>query len=201
MKHIAITGGIGSGKSFVCAKLADYGIEVYDCDSAAKRLWATDLTLRRRLIEIVGGDVYVGNVLQKRVLAQYLLRSDDNKLIIDNLIHPAIARDFLRSGHGWLESAILFDSGFYKRVRFDLKVCVSAPLETRLSRIMRRDGISEAKAMEWIGRQWSQDRVESLCDFVVMNDGKQDLDSQIRQMVAMAAKAGQEYRQDKKNII
>ncbi len=196
MRHIAITGGIGSGKSFVCTKLKDHGISVYDCDSAAKRLWATDTDLRQQLKEIVGDDVYINNVLQKRVLAQYLLKSDDNKLTIDNLIHPAIARDFLRSGHGWLESAILFDSGFYKRVNFDFKVCVSAPLETRVERVMRRDGISQAKAMEWIGRQWSQDKVESLCDFVIVNDGKQDLDSQIKQLIDAETKAGREQQQD-----
>ncbi len=183
MKYIAITGGIGSGKSFVCKKLKDYGIEVYDCDSAAKRLWATDMTLQRKLREIVGDDVYINNVLQKRVLAQYLLKSDDNKLTIDNLIHPAIASDFLQSGLGWLESAILFDSGFHKRVNFDFKVCVSAPLETRLERVMQRDGITQERAMEWIGRQWSQDRVEQLCDFIIVNDGKQDLDRQIKQLI------------------
>ncbi len=180
MKHIAITGGIGSGKSFVCRKLKVYGIEVYDCDSAAKRLWATDTTLRQELQGIVGEGVYINNVLQKDVLRQYLLRSEANKLTIDNLIHPAIARDFLRSGHGWLESAILFDSGFYKRVHFDYKVCVSAPLQTRVERVMLRDGVSEDTAMKWIGRQWSQDKVESLCDFVIINDGMQDLDRQIR---------------------
>lgn len=196
MRHIAITGGIGSGKSFVCTKLKDHGISVYDCDSAAKRLWATDTDLQQQLKEIVGDDVYINNVLQKRVLAQYLLKSDDNKLTIDNLIHPAIARDFLQSGHGWLESAILFDSGFYKRINFDFKVCVSAPLETRVERVMRRDGISQAKAMEWIGRQWSQDKVESLCDFVIVNDGKQDLDSQIKQLIDAETKAGREQQQD-----
>lgn len=196
MRHIAITGGIGSGKSFVCTKLKDHGISVYDCDSAAKRLWATDTDLRQQLKEIVGDNVYINNVLQKRVLAQYLLKSDDNKLTIDNLIHPAIACDFLQSGYGWLESAILFDSGFYKRVNFDFKVCVSAPLETRVERVMRRDGISQAKAMEWIGRQWSQDKVESLCDFVIVNDGKQDLDSQIKQLIDAETKAGREQQQD-----
>ena len=180
MKHIAITGGIGSGKSFVCRKLKDYGIEVYDCDSAAKRLWSTDAILRRELQGIVGEGVYVDKVLQKDVLRQYLLRSEANKLTIDNLIHPAIARDFLLSGHGWLESAILFDSGFYKRLHFDYKVCVSAPLQTRVERVMLRDGISEEKAKKWIGSQWSQDKVESLCDFVIVNDGKRDLDRQIR---------------------
>ena len=183
MKHIAITGGIGSGKSFVCKKLGDYGIEVYDCDSAAKRLWAADENLRRQLTEIVGNDVYINNVLQKRVLAQYLLRSDDNKLAIDNLIHPAVARDFLRSGLTWLESAILFDSGFDKRVRFDLKVCVSAPLETRLERVTRRDGISRDKALEWIAKQMDQQEVQRRADYVVINDGILDLAPQIERIL------------------
>lgn len=53
---------------------------------------------------------------------------------------------------------------------------------------MRRDGISREKAMEWIGRQWSQDKVESLCHFVVHNDGKQDLDCQIRQLIDCVTK-------------
>ena len=187
MKHIAITGGIGSGKSFVCKKLGDYGIEVYDCDSAAKRLWAADENLRRQLTEIVGNDVYINNVLQKRVLAQYLLRSDDNKLAIDNLIHPAVARDFLRSGLTWLESAILFDSQFDRRVSFDRVVCVSAPLEVRLARVMSRDGIDRAKALEWVGRQMSQDEVERRSDFVIVNDGSADLDSQLTQLLSAVA--------------
>lgn len=109
MKHIAITGGIGSGKSFVCKRLGKYGIQVYDCDQVAKRLWATDEKLQQDLKAIVGDEVYINNVLQKRVLAQYLLKSEANKITIDNLIHPAIARDFLQSGYSWLESAILFD--------------------------------------------------------------------------------------------
>lgn len=183
MKHIAITGGIGSGKSFVCKQLEPYGISVYDCDQAAKRLWATDRNLQQELKAIVGEDVYINNVLQKRVLAQYLLKSEANKLVIDNLIHPAIARDFLQSGYSWLESAILFDSGFYKRIDFDFIVCVSAPLEVRLQRVMKRDGITEAKALEWIKKQWSQERVEQHSNFVIVNDGKQDLDNQIKELI------------------
>jgi dephospho-CoA kinase len=183
MKHIAITGGIGSGKSFVCKRLGKYGIQVYDCDQAAKRLWATDEKLQQDLKAIVGDEVYINNVLQKRVLAQYLLKSEANKITIDNLIHPAIAHDFLQSGYSWLESAILFDSGFYKRIDFDFIVCVSAPLEVRVQRVMKRDGISEAKALEWIGKQWPQEKVEQHSNFVIVNDGERDLNSQIRELI------------------
>ncbi len=183
MKHIAITGGIGSGKSFVCKQLEKYDIKVYDCDQAAKRLWATDETLQRDLKAIVGDDVYINNVLQKRVLAQYLLKSEANKLTVDNLIHPVIAHDFLQSGYSWLESAILFDSGFYKRIDFDFIVCVSAPLETRVQRVMERDGITESKALEWIHKQWPQEKVEQHSNFVIVNDGVRDLDEQIEKLI------------------
>ena len=183
MKHIAITGGIGSGKSFVCRRLEQYGIKVYDCDAAAKRLWATDEALQHDLADIVGKDVYINKVLQKRVLAQYLLKSEANKLTVDNLIHPVIARDFLQSGYSWLESAILFDSGFYKRIDFDFIVCVSAPLETRVQRVMKRDGITEEKALEWIHKQWPQEKVEQHSDYVIVNDGIRDLDDQIKELL------------------
>lgn len=150
---------------------------------SAKRLWATDETLQRDLKAIVGDDVYINNVLQKRVLAQYLLKSEANKLTVDNLIHPVIAHDFLQSGYSWLESAILFDSGFYKRIDFDFIVCVSAPLETRVQRVMERDGITESKALEWIHKQWPQEKVEQHSNFVIVNDGVRDLDEQIEKLI------------------
>ena len=127
--------------------------------------------------------VYINKVLQKRVLAQYLLKSEANKLTVDNLIHPVIARDFLQSGYSWLESAILFDSGFYKRIDFDFIVCVSAPLETRVQRVMKRDGITEEKALEWIHKQWPQEKVEQHSDYVIVNDGIRDLEDQIKELL------------------
>lgn len=183
MRYVAITGGIGSGKSFVCHLLENRGIRVYDCDSAAKRLWATDVKLRDALCRLVGDSVYSGMVLQKRVLAQFLLESETHKQAVNDIIHPAVADDFLHSGMQWLESAILFDSGFIHRVPFDYKVCVTAPLEIRLKRVMLRDGITRERALEWIGRQWSQEKVAALCDFVINNDGVADLETQITRLL------------------
>lgn len=85
MKRIAITGGIGSGKSFVCRLLAQRGIQVYDCDAAAKRLMRTDAVLQRQLRELVGDDVYQGHDLQKRVLASFcwpLMRTSRRSTIL-----------------------------------------------------------------------------------------------------------------------
>ena len=180
---IAITGGIGSGKSYVCQLLEKHGIKVYDCDAAAKRLMRTSATLRQQLRQLVGPQVYRGCILQKRVLAEFLLASEANKQAVNEIVHPAVALDFIESDYQWLESAILFDSGFHRRVPFSFVVCVSAPEGVRVQRIMARDGISEAKALEWIHRQMPQEQVEGLSNFVIHNDGVMQLEPQVDKLL------------------
>ena len=180
---IAITGGIGSGKSYVCQLLEKHGIKVYDCDAAAKRLMRTSATLRQQLRQLVGPQVYRGCILQKRVLAEFLLASEANKQAVNEIVHPAVALDFIESDYQWLESAILFDSGFHRRVPFSFVVCVSAPEDVRVQRIMARDGISEAKALEWIHRQMPQEQVEGLSNFVIHNDGVMQLEPQVDHLI------------------
>ena len=84
---IAITGGIGSGKSYVCRILEKQGIRVYDCDDEAKRLMRTDARLQAGLKKLVGEQVYSAEgVLQKPVLAQFLLAGEANKQAVNDAI-------------------------------------------------------------------------------------------------------------------
>lgn len=182
-KRVAITGGIGSGKSYVCRRLERHGIRVYDCDTAAKRLMRDSDELREALRQLVGDEVYVDNVLQKPVMARFLLKSEANKQAVNDVVHPAVARDFEESGYTWLESAILFDSGFDMRTRFDYIICVTAPLEVRIRRVMKRDGISRQQALEWIQRQLPQDEVRARSDFEIVNNGKANIEKQIETII------------------
>ena len=177
--HIAITGGIGSGKSFVCDILRRRGFGVYDCDAAAKRLMATDKDLQRELSQLVGNGVYSSGVLQKSVLAQFILESEDNKQAVNHIVHPAVAADYLSSGCQWLESAILFDANFDQRVTFDIIIGVVAPDEVRTERIMTRDGISREQALQWIGCQMPQETVARLCDYIITNGTGDDVEAQV----------------------
>lgn len=176
---IAITGGIGSGKSYVCRLLSVRGIRVYDCDAAAKRLMRTSSELRRELKALVGPDVYAGDVLQKKVMARFMLAGEENIRAVNDIVHPAVARDFLASGMDWIETAILFDSRFDERVSLDRVICVTAPDEVRIDRIMARDGITRSQALEWMRRQMPQNEVVDRSDYVIVNDGIQSLDLQI----------------------
>ena len=189
--YIAITGGIGSGKSFVCRLLEERGISIYDCDAAAKRLMRTSPTLRRQLERLIPGSTSPtpsAGSLDKAVIARFLLASEENARAIDNLVHPAVARDFKRSGLQWLESAILFQSGFHHRVNFSHIIAVTAPQEVRLQRVMARDGISHEKALEWMARQWPEEEIVKLSDHVIVNDGVQPLPPQIDAILGSLSK-------------
>ncbi len=168
---VGITGGIGSGKSYVCRLLAERGIMVYDSDSAAKRLMRESEDLRKQLTRLIGPETYLKEEcedwkakrdhscwrLNKAAVAQFLLASQQNAQAIDAIVHPAVFRDFEQSGAQWLESALLFESGMNRFV--DCVIVVTAPEEVRITRIAKRDGISPEKAREWIARQWPQEEI------------------------------------------
>ena len=204
MKYVAITGGIGSGKSYICKLLADHGVRVYDCDIEARRLMNEDKDMQEALCHLVGKPVFQHGILQKSILTHFLLASEDNQQAVNEIIHPAVAADFKRSGYTWLESAILFDSGFDRRVNFSYRVCVSAPLDIRVERIMHRNGISRSKALEWVRGQMPQDKVAARCDFVIVNDGSRPLASQVERLLssvpAGCLQTGQEWRPGRTRI-
>ena len=177
MVKVAVTGGIGCGKSYVCKLLGERDIRVYDCDRAAKRIMASSLKIQDELRKLVGDSVYSDGVLNKAVLAAFLLKSEDNTTAVNKIVHPAVADDFVKSGDKWMECAILFSSGFDKLV--DKVICVTAPLEVRVERIIQRDGITREKALEWMDKQQPQEQMVSLSDYEIINDGEADLEEQI----------------------
>ncbi len=168
--NIGITGGIGSGKSYICKRLAKYGINVYNCDDAAKRLIRESSSLQHQIKDLVGS-------LEKAAISRFLLSSEDHQKALNGIIHPAVFHDFQISGFHWMESAILYESGANKLV--DKVVVVTAPEEVRIHRIMQRDNITRENVMQWLSRQWPQEKVCSLADYEIINDGTSDIDCQI----------------------
>ena len=125
----------------------------------------------------MGDEVCRDGVLQKAVLAEFLLASEDNKQALNAVVHPAVARDFMKSGLVWCESAILFES------RFDKGGCVTAPVETRVERVMTRDGISREKALAWIEAQMPERDIVARSNWQIVNDGKADVKYQVEDLL------------------
>ena len=189
---IGITGGIGSGKSYICRLLEQRGYAVYDCDSAAKRLIRSSPFIRRRLTALIGPETYFKDsgdrsqesgeyILNKKAVAEFLLKSEDNARAIDRIVHPAVFHDFIESGMEWMESAIIYESGIYRLV--DRVIVVTAPEELRIQRVMTRDEISREKVLEWMSRQLPQEEVRQRADFEIVNDGLADLNQQLDDII------------------
>ena len=175
---LGITGGIGCGKSFVSSILKEcYSIPVYDCDSEAKRLMSSDEGIRGKLIGFVGEEVYSGEVLNRKLLADFLFSNADNAQCVNAIVHPAVWSDFLRWAKDQrcplvaLESAILFECGF--NARMDYVLFVDAPEDVRLHRAMQRDSASEEQIRARMNMQHPEE-YRQLSDFIVDNSRSDD---------------------------
>ena len=189
MISIAITGGIGSGKSYISHILQEYGIPIYNTDDEAKRLMVSDEGIRHDLIALLGEEVYVEGTLNKSLLASYLFADAENASRINGIVHPRVKLDFCR----WLEQhtdkeivgmecAILFEAGFDDAV--DSVVMVYAPEALRVERAMKRDHATEAQIRARIAAQLDDEEKRKRADYVIYTAGSIPLDSQLSTLIA-----------------
>ena len=179
--RIGVTGGMGSGKTYVCQLLEKRGIPVFYTDTEAKRLIVDDSGVRQRLKDIVGNSLYNREgKLDKKVMASFLVRGKQWADQVNAVVHPAVRKAMyewfvVQESHPIVvvECALLFESGLNKDM--DKIVSVVAPLQVRLDRIVRRDGCTEEHARQMISLQQSDDYRIKCSDFVVENDGKSDI--------------------------
>jgi len=187
MKRIGLSGGIGSGKSYVAEILEKMGFPVYYSDARAKALTDAHPHIKSELIKRFGTSIYEDGVLNRKALASLIFDSVENRLFVNNLIHPIVRADFdawCAQQHSSLvfnEAAILFETGAYQQ--FDATVLVIAPLETRIERIMQRDRCTHEQAEARIQSQWSDEQKMPLATCIVMNDGTIPLLSQLEHVV------------------
>jgi dephospho-CoA kinase len=188
MISIAITGGIGSGKTFVSNLLKERGIPIYNSDDEAKRLMVSDEGIRRDLMALLGEDVYQGDVLNKPLLASYLFADAGNAARINAIVHPRVRADFSRwlAEHqdvevAGLECAILYEAGFENTV--DKVVMVYAPESLRIERAMKRDNATESQIRARIAAQMDDEEKSRRSDYVIYTDGRFSVEEQLSDLI------------------
>ena len=182
-----VTGGIGSGKSYVCRLLAERGWPVFSCDDEAKRLIRHDVKLRRQLTEVVGPMLYASDgTFNKAVMAAFLCAGPQQAARVDAVVHPRVAEVFAAwaarqsSPDVVMECALLFEAGFDRLV--DRTVHVAASRATRLRRVMARDGVTAAKAESWMALQMDEADKQRRADCVVHNDDCDDTGKEVERI-------------------
>lgn len=190
MKLIAITGGIGSGKSVVSRMLQVMGYNVYDCDSRAKSLMAHDQDVRRQLTEAFGQDTYLADgSINRAYLSEVAFADDISRVILNGIVHPATARDMncwaeeqrqQGADMAFVETALLRTAGLDRLM--DEVWHVTAPTEVRINRVMARNGLTASQVMSRIASQAAEEEVTA-GEHIIVNDGDTSLLAQVLKLI------------------
>lgn len=174
MKTVIVTGGIGSGKSAVCALLKKRGVPVYDCDAKAKELYARRPSLVSRLEKALGAPLRGGDgKFDKARLAALIFSGSRARETVEGMVYPILLQDIRRwqkrqtAAWGALESAVILSKPVFDGVA-DGVVLVEAPQELRIARVMQRDGLGREAV---VGRIRSQEIPREKADVLLANDG------------------------------
>ena len=162
---------------------ADY-IPVYISDIETRRLMVSDESIRRGLTSLLGENVYIGENLNKPLLASYLFGSAEHAAQVNAIVHPRVKDDFRL----WCSarSAILLEAGF--RGEVDKVVMVYAPLEVRIQRAVSRDASSRDLIEQRIRRQMDDEEKRRMADYVIVNDGNSPLIPQVLALISSLSK-------------
>jgi len=180
MKVIGLTGGSGSGKTTVLNLLRDHGAAAIDCDRLYDSLLQTSEALRADLKKTFGQVFLPDGSLDRKTLSETVF-SDPKQLLKLNAIvyyHVGIAvREELaaakKSGKklAVIDAVNLIESGLGELC--DTTVAVLAPLDTRIARIMARDGIDQAQAEKRIAAQQTDETFTARAKQTLINDGSE----------------------------
>ena len=175
---VGVTGGIGSGKTYVCSLFVEKGIPVYNTDIEAKKLMNTNASVKEAIGELLGSKSYTNGVLNRPYIAEKIFNNAALLKKMNAIVHPAVALDFEK----WYEkqnadfvikeSAILFETGGYKKC--DASILVTAPVSIRINRVIKRDNVSEEEVLMRIKNQWDDEEKIKLASYIIENIEKRN---------------------------
>ena len=182
-KIIGLTGGIGSGKTTIANYFKSFGIPVYIADDEARKIMQSSEIIKA-IKDIFGDAVFENDQLNREELAKIVFSNPEKLEKLNSIVHPAVKRHF----EHWLlqhknvpyviyEAAILFESGSYKNC--DLIITVTAPIETRIQRILERDKATRELVLKRMDAQWKDEQRIPKSDFVVENTSIESTKSEI----------------------
>ena len=186
MKKVAVTGGIGTGKTTVSKLFEKIGIPVFNSDEIAKELMHNDKQLQAEIIKVFGDESYINNELNRAYLSDVVFNDEALLDKINSIVHPYVAKEFnqwllnQKSDYILYESAIIFENN--SEDIFDKIICVIAPEEDVISRVMKRNNFSRNKVVSIINNQLPDQIKRKKSDYIVENINKSDLTEKIMEI-------------------
>ena len=183
MKKVAVTGGIGTGKTTVSNLFEKIGIPVFNSDKIAKELMHNDKQLKSDIIKAFGDESYINNKLNRAYLSDIVFNDETLLDKINSIVHPQVTKEFnqwllnQKSKYIIYESAIIFENN--SEDVFDKIICVIAPEEEVISRVMKRNTFSRDKVISIISNQLPDQVKINKADYIIENINKSDLTDRV----------------------
>jgi len=186
MLKVAITGGIGSGKSLVCQVFKTLGIPIFDADAVSNHLVEHDATLKTAITELFGKEAYKNNIYNRKYIASIVFSQAEMLQALNALVHPKAieaAKQWFekqQTPYAIKEAAILFESNSEKDI--DIIIGVTAPEKVRIERVMQRTGYSKEEVIKRMQQQMPDEEKMAKCNYVIQNNDTDAILPQILQI-------------------
>ncbi|PZE17042.1 dephospho-CoA kinase [Putridiphycobacter roseus] len=187
-QSVGITGGIGSGKTYVARILESMGYPVFYSDQVSKSLLATSPEIIKAVTKLLGTKAYFEDgTVNKAYVAGKIFSDQDLLLQMNAIMHPAVRnafQTFFKNQNAPLvfnEAAILFETGAHENL--DKTILVVAPEKVRIERVLKRENISIAQVKERIEKQWADEKKLALSDYIIKNGNNDMLLPQINEIL------------------
>ncbi|MFP4470764.1 MAG: dephospho-CoA kinase [Bacteroidales bacterium] len=183
MMIAGLTGNIGSGKSLAADIFRVLGVPVFDADREGKNI-LIEPELHEKLKSLFGENIFADGKPDRQAIAAIVFHDKKKLRQLNDIIHPAVRKKFADWSHTYrhlpyviYEAAIIFETG--RAAQLDTNIVVTAPAETRIARVVQRDGVSRQQVEERMKNQWPEEKKTSLADHIIDNSGAKMLIPQV----------------------
>ena len=183
MLRVALTGGIGTGKSTASKILNELGAFIFDADKEAKNILKNNETVQSELIAEFGTDIMSGDEkIDNNKLARIAFQDQDHQLRLNSIIHPYVFQEIDKNFDDVLEksaydifvvdAALIYESG--ADTHMDYIIVITAFLKVRMERALQRETLTRDEILKRMDLQWPEEEKIALADFVIHNDSTEE---------------------------
>ena len=189
MKRIGISGGIGSGKTFISNIFKEHNYKIFNSDLVARDILNNDKSIRDKIISSFGNNSYDLNGLNKEYISNLIFNYEEKRLNLNKIVHPKVYLkylDFLKINSDYnsiIESALLHQTESFGLN--DFNIIITCPLEKRVERVTLRDKTNIDLVNKIIKSQVDYQSIIKDFDYHIVNLDKEKTHKEVIKIIQM----------------